>query len=221
LAGPDIECIFVQAPGREARLREMPIASVLETADRLAIEIAPWLDRPYAIFGHSLGGMVAFELVRRIRAHQLPPPQRLFVSATRAPQLPNPYPALRDLPDLQLLLEVNARYANSVPAEVLRSADLHALFVPALRADLAALETYEFRPEPPLACPISAFHGAADPTVQLPAVEAWSAHSTAPLRVRTVDGPHLYLHPSRRLLMDAVRTDLGLVSASPQPVHVL
>jgi surfactin synthase thioesterase subunit len=204
----DIETFYAHLPARESRFRDAPVTSVRQLADFLAQAIEPWLDRPFAVFGHSLGAVIGFETVRALRARGNPLPRALFVSASRAPHLPNPHAPLRHLGDDEFLKRLNERYEGSVPAAVMASPELRELFVPTLRADLTALETYAFEPGDPLECPISAFCGRSDPSVTDAAIAPWSIHGQS-FRIRTVDGGHLYVQSARSVLVSAIHADFA------------
>jgi medium-chain acyl-[acyl-carrier-protein] hydrolase len=201
--------MYVHLPGREGRLREQPLRSIPAIVDCVADAMAPWLDRPFALFGHSIGGLVVFEVARALRARGLPAPVALFVSATRPPHVPHPFPPLADLPVAELLRQINARYDGSVPLPVLESAELQELLIPALRADLAALETYAHVQQPPLDCPISVFGGRQDGAVSPLSLDGWAAHTRTHFCTRLVDGGHLYLQSALTTLTDAIRDDLA------------
>ena len=87
-------------PGRESRLREEPLTSIVGMASRVAAALEPLLDRPYAIYGHSIGAVVAFETVRRLRVRHARMPELFVVSASPAPHLPWRHPPIGRLPDV-------------------------------------------------------------------------------------------------------------------------
>jgi surfactin synthase thioesterase subunit len=99
----------------------------------------------------------------------------------------------------------------------MESAELRGLFVPSLRADLGALETYSHAPGAPLAHPISAFAGSADQSVPASVVEPWRTHTTAPFRMRVIEGGHLFVQSAQQDLLSAIhedlRADIGLLAA--------
>ena len=161
------------------------------------------------MFGHSLGGLVAFEVARTLRQRALRPPVRLFATACRAPHLPYPFPLLHKLEESEMLRGVNRAVDGSVPTVVFESAELRELFVPALRGDLAALETYRYGTQPPLACPITAFGGRLDNTLATESLEAWSVHTSGKFRLRLVNDGHLYLQSARQQLISDIFEDLG------------
>jgi medium-chain acyl-[acyl-carrier-protein] hydrolase len=204
-----MEVFCIHIPGRESRFREASIPDVVRLAEAVANAIEPYASQPFALFGHSLGGLVAFEIARALRRRSLPLPVRLFVSACRAAHLPNPYAPLRDLDDVDMLRRLNERYCGSVPPEVLESAELRDLLVPGLRGDLTALETYQHEVQPALDCAITAFGGNEDRTVPLEALEAWSVHTSTEFRLRHVSGGHFYLQSARQQLVDHICADVS------------
>ena len=140
-------------------------------------------------------------------------PIHLFVSATRAPSVPNPHAALRDLPDREMLDELNRRYDNSVPDAILESQELRELFVPCLRADFMALETYEYQPMAPLTCPISVFGGERDTSVTAGMLQPWASETQGACEQRTFEGGHLFLQTAAR--HELVRAILFALHAHP------
>src|SRR5690606_41003133 len=85
LLPPGVDLVCVQYPGREDRLAEAPVDDMAAAVGAIARELAPLLDRPYALFGHSMGSAVGYELARRLRDEGRPEPERLFASGRRAP----------------------------------------------------------------------------------------------------------------------------------------
>src|SRR5579883_2155511 len=101
-----IEVHAIQLPGREGRLLEPTYVRLAPIIDEVTQAIAPLLDRPFALFGHSLGALLAFELARQLRRLQRPQPIHFFASARRAPQFADPDPPIHRLPDAEFLEEV-------------------------------------------------------------------------------------------------------------------
>jgi surfactin synthase thioesterase subunit len=201
-----VEVCPVQLPGREDRLGVPAFTRIEPLVDAVAAAIRPYLDRPYALFGHSLGALVAFELTRLLRRVGAPQPLHLFVSGRRAPQLPIRDEVLHTKPDAELKEEL--RRFNGTPEAALQHEELMALVLPLLRADFAVHETYTYRPEPPLAMPISAFGGQGDPEVPEENLTAWKEQTTKGFKLRMFPGDHFYLQASRGPLLTAVAEDL-------------
>jgi surfactin synthase thioesterase subunit len=160
-------------------------ALVSSIADGAAFEA------PYALFGHSLGAVVAYEVARALAARDRPAPGRLFVSGHAAPSLPRVLPAIGGLPDEPFMEEVQRRHGG-LPPEALDDPDIKGALVSALRADYAIVETYDPEPRPPLTEPISVFAGTED-LLSDADLNRWQDHTTAPLVVRRFPGGHFYL----------------------------
>jgi medium-chain acyl-[acyl-carrier-protein] hydrolase len=206
-----LEVCAVQLAGRESRLRERPYTAVTELMDATLAALQPYLDVPFALFGHSMGALLAFEFARRIRRAGGPTPVRLFVSGHRAPQLPCPHPPLAHLPDTAFVAEVRQRY-DGVPDEVLQHADLLALLLPCLRADMALIEGYRYAKEEPLECAISAYGGREDAEASEAELAAWQTQTRGPFMVQQFAGAHFYIRAARRELMGTLCRDLAGVA---------
>lgn len=203
-----IDVLPVLLPGREARLSEAPFRAMSPLVEALTGALRPHLDRPYAVFGHSLGGLVAFAWVRRLRAAGVPLPVRLFVSQRRAPDTADRYPPLHPLPDDAFLKAMQERY-GPMPAELLRNPDVLALFLRPLRADFTLLETYRFVEEAPLPLPITALAATDDPTLTPDEVAGWARHTGAGLRVASFVGGHFYHRSRSAEVLAEIAADLG------------
>ena len=188
----EVQVCPIQLPGREERLSETLFTRVPPLVSALAEALTPHMDHPYVLFGHSLGALLAFELARELRRRELPAPRHLYVSAARAPHLPPREQAVHALPEPEFLAELCRRY-GSMPAAVLQSAELMAMLLPILRADMALLETYQHQSEPPLPCPIGALTGLEDPHVRREEVAAWREHTSGGFTLQLLPGGHLYL----------------------------
>lgn len=204
----DVECCPILLPGREERLAEPPLRRLDAMLDMVAAAMAPHLAAmPFAIFGHSFGAVAAFELVRLLRRRGLPPPCHLFVSGRRAPGPPSGGATLHDKPDAALVERM--RLLGGTPQAVLDSPELMALLLPAMRGDFEMLETHRHQPEPPLAIPITAFGGAADPGVTPAELAGWRAEAGAGFQMRVFPGGHFFLLAEREAVCAHVAAALA------------
>ncbi|MEM9767571.1 MAG: alpha/beta fold hydrolase, partial [Cyanobacteria bacterium P01_D01_bin.71] len=158
---------------------------------RLETALQPWLDKPFIFFGHSLGGLIAFELARSLRHHQQSLPEALWVSAARAPHLPAMEPIMHTLPEADFIAELR-RYSGT-PNEVLDNAELMGLLLPMLQADFALLETYDYQAQAPLPCPITAFWGDRDAIVSFEEIEPWQRHTDKTFTLEKLAGDHFFV----------------------------
>ncbi len=207
---PDVEVCAVQLPGRETRLRESPFTHVSPLIETLAQVLPPYLDLPFAFFGHSMGALVSFELARQLRRQKVPSPLHLFVSGRRAPQVPNPYSPIHQLPDAAFVEELR-RY-NGTSQVVLQNSELRSLFLPILRADLAVNETYVYMPEAPLDCSISAFGGLQDGEASRKELAAWRDQTSRTFTLRMFPGDHFFLKRERDALLRVISQDLSRIA---------
>jgi medium-chain acyl-[acyl-carrier-protein] hydrolase len=202
LVPPGIEICAIQLPGREERLKEAPLRALLPLTEQIAQATASLRDRPFAFFGHSMGGLVAFELARLLRQRREPLPRHLVVSGSGAPQLRDAEPRLSELSDPELVARL--RRFEGTPEAVLESPELLELVLPSLRADFALRDDYVYDPQPPLAVPITVFGGEDDPDVGLAALGGWCALTEKRFHLRRFPGGHFYLRSQRAELLAAI-----------------
>ena len=175
--------------------------------------LKPLLDRPFALFGHSLGALASFELARALTERGTPP-AHLFFSGRRAPHLPDAAPRVTSLTDDEFLVRI--REMNGTPEEILDDEDMVRMLLPVLRADFEMDQGYVFRPAPKLACPVDVLGGDADPEASDAELAAWGEHAAGPFRVTTFRGDHFYLHAREREVLQVIASRLG-GSVSEQP----
>jgi medium-chain acyl-[acyl-carrier-protein] hydrolase len=212
----DVEVCAIQPPGRETRHREPPITHLSTLIQMLLPALRVLLDRPFAFYGHSMGGLLSFEAARQLRRLGAPAPQCLFISSSRAPQLSAPHPSIHDIPDPAFIAELNRRF-NGIPPEIANEPTLLKLFVPLLRADIALLETYKYSPDRPLDCPIFAFGGTEDQEVSPESLDGWRVHTNHSYTSRRLAGGHFFLNSQRPLLLQHLSRDLRALLAKFDP----
>lgn len=202
----DIEVLPVQLAGRGWRMRETPVSDVHRLAGEIASAMQPLLDRPFAVFGHSMGSWLGLEVLRRLEewGHRA---ECFFASGRQAPSLGSTQGPMTHLDDDGFVGEVQLRYGG-IPAEILSEPDVLALLLPALRADIAALEHYRYAPGPRLHSPIVALVGNRDHLVPATHLAPWALETSGPFSVHTLAGGHFYFQPDPRELLRVVRRTL-------------
>jgi medium-chain acyl-[acyl-carrier-protein] hydrolase len=204
---PEIAVCPVQLPGRESRLLEEAHPEISSLVDELAQALLPYLDLPYAFFGHSMGALIGFELTRYLcRKNYSPGPLHLFVSAHRAPQILDPDQPTHNLPEPAFIEEL--RRLKGTPEEIMADTELLHLVLPLLRADFALCETYHYVPERPLSCPITALGGLQDEEVPRNMLAAWKVQTRKAFKLRFFAGDHFFLHKERAALLHVLALDL-------------
>ena len=180
----------LELPGRGMRMDEPLQSDIRRLASQLADEISAELDRPYALFGHSLGGLLAFELAHALRERGLPEPLALFASATAGP-------ARRDVSeytvaktDAQLIARL--RELNGTPEAVLANPELMQLMLPILRADFLLCGSFTHDQRPPLPLPIHVFGGKQD-SVRAEQLLDWQLDTSRVFSLDLFEGHHFFL----------------------------
>jgi len=205
---PTAEVLAVQYPGRHDRRREPCFASLAELADELCAVVRS-VDPPLALFGHSLGAVAAFELARRLERDAGVSPVGLFVSGRRAPSLIRAEHVHRRDDD-GLVAEL--RSLGGIDTRILDDPEVLRMVLPAIRSDYQAIETYEYRPGPPLTCPVTALVGTEDPRAPVDEVQQWQRETVGPFRLVTFPGGHFYLDAQQERVVEAIRGQLAETS---------
>lgn len=195
-----VEVVSVQLPGREERLRAPNFSQLDLLLSALTNALQPYLDLPFAFFGHSLGGWLAFYLARKFRRDGLRQPVHMFVSGCRAPQLESKYPPIHALSSSLFLQELQQRY-NSIPAIIWNEPEILRVLLPVLRADFVLFETIQYHHEAPLDCPISAYGGQGDATISEAEILAWRSQTEASFSVEMIPGDHFFLKSNAPALL--------------------
>lgn len=209
----EIEIIGVQLSGRGSRLHEAPFERIQPLLQALMPVLRTELTRlqvqarvPVAFFGHSLGALLAFELVHALQADAIQL-SALFVSACHAPQQFPVEEKLHDLPRSELLAAVQ-RF-EGIPRQLLAEAELLDMILPAFRADMAVYETYVYRQRPKLSVPIIACGGRNDVRVSPAELEAWREQAAGHFEQHLFEGNHFYLNDARPQLLQLIERTLA------------
>jgi medium-chain acyl-[acyl-carrier-protein] hydrolase len=202
----EIEVCAVQYAGRGSRLAEPLGEDVVQVMNAIYQDLQPFLKKPFAFFGHSMGALVSYEFARRLQREQQPGPFQLFVSGCCAPHVRLFDEITYNLPEPEFLAEL--RRLQGTPAEVLDNAELMQLMMPIIRADFKASQTYQHVPGPPLECGIRAYGGLKDEMVPREKVEAWSEHTSGSFRAQMLPGDHFFLNTSQSLLTRLIAQEL-------------
>jgi medium-chain acyl-[acyl-carrier-protein] hydrolase len=186
----DWELLILDLPGRGKRYAEAPITALPALVERVVEDVRPWLDVPVALFGHSLGAILAAE-VGRVCEQLGAPLIWVGVSGRVAPTLQAQARRLSTLDDASLLAEVVA--LGGTPDRVGEIPALRDHFLRIVRADIAVLESYEPAPDrAALGCPVTAFAGTSDVWAPPTTMRPWARETRGPFHMRLFAGGHFY-----------------------------
>lgn len=207
----DVEVVGIQLPGRENRFSEPHLRSIDEIVESLVRVIASLADKPFVLFGHSMGALISFELTRAFQRLRGPAPRHLIVSGTRAPTRRGCDDPIHQLDD-DAFLERIQRF-NGTPRSLLQDAELMKLFTPLLRADFGVAETYRYEERGPIWCPVTVLGGDEDEGVPLENLKAWSTVCRSSCDQHVFRGDHFFIHQHKAAIIDLVNGVFdGLIS---------
>ncbi|PLS87304.1 MAG: putative thioesterase [Actinobacteria bacterium] len=212
----EVEVCPVELPGRGTRLGEGLVSSMPLLVETMAAEIEPLLDLPFAIFGHSMGGLVGFELARTLRRVYGWEPAALLVAAQNAPSVPLERPTAQRCTDGELS---DALYRSGGMSEkALANARFMRVFLPVLRADYTMVDTYVYTRERPLRCPIHLYTGTEDTLVSGRGQAEWRRETSGDFVIHRFPGGHFFLREAQGPFLASIFVllrELAWAKASP------
>ncbi|HEY4022632.1 MAG TPA: alpha/beta fold hydrolase [Pseudonocardiaceae bacterium] len=202
----DTEVLAVQYPGRQDRRHETPIDNIPDLAAQIVDVLRDLDDRPFALFGHSMGATLGYEVALLARDAGLRAPVHLFVSGRRAPSRYRDE-RVHELTDTSIIAEL--RTLSGTDAAMLADPEVLEMILPAIRSDYRAVETYRHDPDRKLDCPVTVFTGDSDPRVSVDEARAWAEHTTGPTDLHVLPGGHFFLVDQAAQVIATVRDALA------------
>ncbi len=202
----NIELIAIQLPGRENRFTEPLANNLTEITNQLSEEFRFYNDKPFFVFGHSLGGLLSFEFIKSIYQHYAVYPRHMIVSATKAPHLPFRMKHLSQLDDKTLKEEL--KVYNGIDERILNNDELLDLFLPIIKNDFSISESYLCTDSSPLPCDILALSGTHDQTVTEEEILGWSAYTIGKFEHLSFQGEHFFIKEHQKSILEII-TQIG------------
>jgi surfactin synthase thioesterase subunit len=206
------DVVLFDLPGRGRRHAQPPLREMSQVVDLVTDELVGYARQqphvPCALFGHSMGAVVAAEVARRL-TERYQPPVWVGVSGRPAPLAYQPTVRWSELSDADLAAVLMS--LGGTPERLLREPALYRRFLDVARADLRALDSYLVDPDRTLlSCPLTAFGGLVDPSAPPHSLPAWEQETTGPYRQCFLPGGHFYfLQSGFAALAREVRWELG------------
>jgi medium-chain acyl-[acyl-carrier-protein] hydrolase len=203
---PYIDLCLVHLPGRGKRIDEQMFTRLILLVQTIADLIMREPESPYALFGHSMGALISFELARELRRRGFAAPRRLFLSGRSAPDVTGREAPIFNLPEEAFIAAVGS--FNGAPKQVFAHPEAMKFFLPALRADLEMLDTYKYQPQERLSCPLTVYGGLQDADAPVDGLRAWEEHTSARCDLRLFNGDHFFIHNPSIGFVDVFRRDV-------------
>jgi NADPH:quinone reductase-like Zn-dependent oxidoreductase/surfactin synthase thioesterase subunit len=202
-----VDVLAIQSPGRENRKNEPFIQSVDEIVDNVVREIRPYIDDSYIIWGHSFGGIVAFETIRRLREEGLKLPYHFMLTATIAPHLVKVWQN-RDVL-LRVMIEENRAEYLIALSRYIEDPEFIERILPVMRRDMPILQTYKYSEGENIDIPITAWAAHQDDMVYFDEVEQWRQHTNSHFDINAVDGDHWFLNSNKDAILNRMAAILN------------
>jgi medium-chain acyl-[acyl-carrier-protein] hydrolase len=203
-----IEVCAIQLPGRGVRFSEQAYCQYQPVVAEVVESIGHYLDKPYALFGHSMGALLAYEVAQAIQQKGWKQAEHLFVSGRRATHIHLASNPIYNLPKDQLIAEL--RQLNGTPTQVLENNELMDMVLPVLRADFELCDTYQHNSYyQKLTMDITAFEGDQDHKAQGHQVSAWQELTKGDFDSQQLLGDHFFLHHSEADLLQLLEQKLS------------
>ncbi|MDP4176024.1 MAG: alpha/beta fold hydrolase [Bacteroidota bacterium] len=203
----NIELAAIELPGRGRRLHEPLIKEIHPLVDKLTEDVYTQLKKPFYLFGHSMGALIAFEFACALKEKYDLEPEHLYVSAHAAPQICRKENPLHNLPRIEFIERL--KELNGIPKEVLANEELMDLVIPILRADFTICETYRYEHQVVLSCPISVFGGLYDSSVKKADLEPWADLTSSSFDLNLLPGDHFFISKCENLLLSLLTEKLN------------
>ena len=201
-----VEVCAVQMAGRQNRLDEPPMTRWQDVVDELVRDVAMFAEKPFALYGHSLGALISFELARRLQTAPGISPSIVFVSACRAPDLVvSDERPIHELTDQEF--ERKLRRYKGTPEAFFSHSELKQLLLPMLRADFEMYHRYRFAPGAQLRCPMVALGGISD-QIESEQIAQWQFHTAGSFRMQMLPGDHFFLHKYQEDVLHVIEQEL-------------
>ncbi|MEM9103882.1 MAG: thioesterase domain-containing protein, partial [Pseudomonadota bacterium] len=191
----DVELVVVQPPGRANRIAETPINTMPDMVKQVADEMEALLDKPYCLFGHSLGSRVAFEVMLLARSKGWPMPRHYIASGSSAPHVCREHKHVSHLTDEEFI-EGLMRFDGPIE-KIISNQELVELFLPLLRADFNIADTYSKQPGVPLNVPFTVLGGCNDEDAMPHELPSWNQHFSREGQIVLFEGNHFFIESAQ------------------------
>ena len=180
-----------ELPGRGVRFREPLLLDMKDVVEDAMTWMSQFIHQPYAIYGHSLGALLGYLMMKEIQRSNVNPPLHLFFTGSEGPSVQNRREMNYKLPKDEFFEKL--RELGGCPPDILKDATIMEFFEPIIRADFQVVEEYIYEPSMPFDIPITCFYGTEEDMTHED-VLSWSKESTMEVEVRRLPGDHFFIN---------------------------
>ncbi len=203
----NLEVVAIQLPGRMSLSTMRPCTDIGTAITYLSKNILSYLiEKPFIFFGHSLGGLISFELARFMQTYHGITPRKLITTACRPPRKPRGEKKISTLSEQGIIEELIAY--NHTPRELLENSELMQIALPIIRADFAINESYSYQPGQLLNCPITVYGGIDDSTVKQRELDDWCIETKDQFKLQMFSGDHFFVFKQQQSFLHQLRFEL-------------
>jgi medium-chain acyl-[acyl-carrier-protein] hydrolase len=203
---PFIDLTALDYPGHGARLQERLLTDIQSIADDVYEQIKHKLHTPYAIYGHSMGALVAYLTVRKILEEQQPLPAHLFLTGCGSPSSNGKRRGRHLLSSDSFIEELKSM--GGIPDEILYDSDSMRFFEPKLRADFQAVDTYHYAAQPAFELPVTVITGLQE-IITIEEALQWQEITNQPLSFKQLPGGHFFIFNCANEVMGIIEQSLA------------
>ncbi|BDD11789.1 hypothetical protein FUAX_42210 (plasmid) [Fulvitalea axinellae] len=202
-----VDLYAFQLPGRENRLDEPSHTDIFVAIDEMIDAALPYMDEPFALWGHSFGGIVMFEFARRLRERFDKHPVHFFASATIAPQLTHTWKSSTIISETAVRENTEARLLSLM--SYIDDVEFVKQILPVMRNDMPMIMDYPYADKEPLACPVTVFSAEEDEVVTPAEMKPWEEQTASEFRQEIVHGDHWFLSRNKDFVLEVLARDLA------------
>lgn len=208
---PEIELCSLQFPGREERFYEKPHCHIDTLFQELIENFYDYLEIPFVFLGHSLGALLCFEFSRFLETNNIRLPLHVYLSGSNPPVKNLFKDFLGEMDDAQIIDKLKS--FNGTPKNIINNKELMKLFLPMIKADLAIMNSFDYKNDYQFSMPITVFGGISDPLVECGSLGGWNNFTKAYCRVITFPGDHFFIFSEMNNILDYMNRELRFLSA--------
>lgn len=202
-----IELLAVQPPGRATRFDEPGCSDMEEIVSSFLPSFVSAIDRPYILFGHSLGSKVAFEIMEQCKKLSLNLPSHFIASASCSPDKVSQLNYRDDMKDQEFVELLKS--LNGTPLEILDNREIMSVYLPILRKDFMIAESYSYKSNSVFDCPCTVVTGDRDYSIEHKSLSEWSKFFSLPTQIKTIRGDHFFIDNNSNDLLLEIKRIIG------------